>query len=143
MNDARSAERGVVRGTSGLILFWLTVVWIGGTIAFFVAAVGESFCLECEISMHDRLLADRLVLGSVTCACVFPLLATVICVSTNRGLGTVIFLILGVSVALAYGTTAGVGAVRDIHHIERSTSVPIPSNDCPCYSGGSCDCPGG
>jgi hypothetical protein len=137
MNDARPARGGC------LAISLLTVAWISGTIVFLFAAYAESFCLGCEVSEQHRLAADRLALGSVACACVFPLLAALICVSTHRRLGAVIFVILGLSLALGYGLTVGIGAARDIHRSQLPTSVPVPPNYCPCYSGGSCDCPGG
>lgn len=143
MSDTRPAERDLVRVLSGVLIFLLAVAWIGGTIALFLAAIDKSFCMGCEVSEHNRLLADRLILDSVACAGVFPLLAALICALTRRRLGAVLFLIPGVSVALVYGMFLGVPAARDLRHSQLPTSAPVPSGYCPCYSGGSCDCPGG
>lgn len=125
------------------MIFLLTVAWFCGTITLFVASVAESFDLDCQIRVHECLLADRLMLGSVACACVFPLLAALTCAFTGRRIGAVVFLVLGVSVALVYGLTFGAGAVRDAHRLAPPASVPVPPDKCPCYSGGGCDCPGG
>jgi hypothetical protein len=144
VSDARPAERDGRRTTSGLILVVLTAVWIVSTAVFFVAAFGESFCLDaCEHTAHDDLLADRRTVASVACACVFPLVAAVICTGTDRTVGAVIFLVLGVAAAVTYGRTTGTDALRDVHRIERLTAPPVPTHSCRCYSGGSCGCPGG
>jgi hypothetical protein len=143
MSEAMPRERVVVRGVTGLVIVLLTVAWVGGTVALFVAGVDKSYRVDCQVWVHDCLLADRLVLGSVACACGFPLLAALVCAFTGRGVRAVLFAILGVSMALMYGRTVGLGVARDIHRIERPTSVPVPPDNCPCYSGGGCDCPGG
>jgi hypothetical protein len=129
---------------SGPALFVLTLAWLGGTVGLFAAAVKRTFCfMDCQISDHDSLVADRLILGSVACAVLLPLTAAVICMCTERMAGSLLFLTLGVLPGIAYGMTGGVAVVREMHRLEPADPPSLPSNYCPCYSGGGCDCPGG
>ncbi|MEV5703856.1 DUF6234 family protein [Actinoallomurus sp. NPDC052274] len=144
MIDTRLPPNTTARTATGAMLALLTLGWIGGTIALFLAAFDPTFCFEdCRITEQESLHSDRLLVASVGCAVVLPLAAVFLCAVTRRWVAAVAFIVVGVLPGITYGLTFGVGAVRDIHRIQLRHPAPLPSGYCPCYSGGGCHCPGG
>ncbi|MCO5971273.1 DUF6234 family protein [Actinoallomurus soli] len=144
MIDTRLPPNTTARTVTGVLLVLLTLGWIGGTVALFLAALDPMTCFEgCQVTEQQSLHSDHLLIASVGCALVLPIAAVVLSVATRRRVAAVVFLIVGVLPGIAYGLTAGMGAARDIHRIQLRHPAPLPSGYCPCYSGGSCDCPGG
>lgn len=142
--DGLETRARTLRRRSRLVLVLLALAWLGGTVALFARAFQLTFCLSgCEpLTDQERLLGHWLVLGSVGCAFVFPTVAVVISLCTDRRVVAGFFLVLGVLPGIAYAGTIGVDAAREINRLTERPPEPLPSNYRPCFSGSS-DCTGG
>jgi hypothetical protein len=130
---------------SGIVLGLVVAGWLLGTLGFFVAATPDPLCFsDChQYTPGERIHYAHLLQLSIACASVLPLLGLLICIMTFRSGCLPWFLTVALLLGVAYGLTAGPSTVRTIHRAQLTGPAPLPSDYCPCYSGGRCDCPGG
>lgn len=118
-------------------LYALTIAWIGGTFVLLVVALrAHPACFQdCNLTRGQQIHRDHLLIASAVCAALCPLLASVVCLVTDRATGFAIFLILGVCSTLLFAVPVGGSGVHDLRRMAPpSVQRPLYTH-CVCISG--------